>query len=155
MKKCSCCKINKSFTEFHRNRSGKDGYSNYCIECKKLSRNKKIDGERKFILFKEIRNMNIVYEFYNVDNECIYIGQSKEFYARFREHKLRSKFYNEVHKIKCHVLNSFPEMVFHEAQLIIIKQPKYNTRIISAQKSMIEIPILFEIEYDVNGLKLN
>ena len=33
MKKCSCCKVEKSFEEFHKNNKRKDGVVSYCKSC--------------------------------------------------------------------------------------------------------------------------
>ncbi len=34
MKTCSKCKEEKPFSEFHKNRSKKDGYQDYCKVCR-------------------------------------------------------------------------------------------------------------------------
>lgn len=45
MKKCSCCKIEKPFTEFYKEKLGKDGYRNDCKKCKKAKKSKESDKE--------------------------------------------------------------------------------------------------------------
>lgn len=36
VKLCICCKLTKDFTEFHKNKSKKDGLQDHCKECRKL-----------------------------------------------------------------------------------------------------------------------
>lgn len=38
MKKCSVCKIEKDFSQYHRSKQTKDGYGYRCIECDVLAR---------------------------------------------------------------------------------------------------------------------
>lgn len=154
MKICSCCKIEKPFIEFHKNKSGKFGYANYCIECKKLTR-KKPDSKQRLKKFKETANKWIVYEFYDSDNNCIYVGQSKVFAKRFIQHNYSSSFSNDIKIIVCYIVDSFPDMAFIEAQLIIQKQPKYNNRIIESKASKFTIDYVDKITYNIYGVKLN
>jgi len=154
MKKCSCCRVEKPFTEFHKNKSGKFGYANYCIECNKLNR-KKAESKLRFKKFRETADKWIVYEFYDSNDICIYIGQSKVFDRRFVQHNYSSAFSNQIHKVVCYVMDSFPDMAFMEAQLIIQKQPKYNDRIVESKASKFTINYLDKIIYDINGVKLN
>lgn len=154
MKKCSCCRIEKPFTEYHKNKSGKSGYANYCIQCKRLTR-KKPDSKQRFKKFKETNNRWIVYEFYDLNNNCIYIGQSKVFDKRFIQHNYTSIFSEEINIIVCYIMESFPDMAFMEAQLIIQKQPKYNDRIIESKASKFTVEYVDKVEYNVHGIKIN
>ena len=52
-------------------------------------------------------------------------------------------------------MDSFPDMAFMEAQLIIQKQPKYNDRIVESKASKFIVNYLDKIIYDINGVKLN
>ena len=155
MKKCSYCKIEKPFTKFHRNKSGKLGYSNYCIECKKLTRDKPRSNKRLTGAFDKVRRKYIVYEFYDENNQCLYIGQSLNFINRMCEHKSDSLFYVQIKTIKCNILNSLPDMVFLEAQYIIQKKPLYNKRISGAIQSDHSIEPIDVIEYYIDGSEIN
>lgn len=154
MKKCSCCRVEKPFTEFHKNKSGKFGYSNYCIECKKLTRNNPRGSRQPLDVFDKTRGMHIVYEFYNIEDECIYIGQTINFMQRLNDHRCNSKFYSEIVRIVCNVAESLPDMTFLEAQYIIQKKPKYNQRIIGSKESRFKIDYLQRVEYDIEGVEL-
>lgn len=105
--------------------------------------------------FKDVSKSLVVYEFYNKNKECIYIGQSKSFHRRIIQHKSKSIWYEEIETIICYVMESFPDMVFMEAQLIIQKQPKYNDRIIESKASKFTIDYLDKITYNIYGVKLN
>jgi predicted GIY-YIG superfamily endonuclease len=105
--------------------------------------------------FKELKDMEIVYEFYNKDGICIYIGQSKSFHRRLIQHKSKSNWYSEISTITCYVMDSFPDMAFMEAQLIIQKQPKYNDRIIKSKESKFIIDYNNKINYNIYGVKIN
>lgn len=154
IKTCSCCRVEKPFTKFHKNKSGKFGYANYCIECKKLSRKSKTKVKTKNRKFEETYNQWIVYEFYNCNNICIYVGQSKVFAKRFIQHQYDKRITDKIHRIVCYVMASFPDMAFLEAQKIIEKQPKYNTRISESCLSKFEIKYVCQIEYNIDGQKL-
>ena len=51
---CSCCKINKSFTEFNKERSNKDGLSCYCKSCRSIKRNKSYAKHKDKIIKKQL-----------------------------------------------------------------------------------------------------
>ena len=40
MKTCSCCKLEKTFEDFYKNKSQKDGYQNNCKKCMNIANNK-------------------------------------------------------------------------------------------------------------------
>jgi len=152
-KKCSYCKIEKQLEDFHKNKSAKFGHSNYCIECKKLTRKNKVEAKEKprNRKFEETYNHWIVYEFYDHEDVCLYVGQSKSFAKRFIQHKYIEKITDRIKRITCYVMASFPDMAFLEAQKIIEKQPKYNTRISESCLSKFSITYITKLEYDING----
>jgi len=146
--------MEKPFTEFHKNRSTKSGYSNYCVDCKKLTRKSKSNIKLNNRKFEETYDKWVVYEFYDNNNICIYVGQSKVFAKRFIQHNYDKRITDKIKRIVCYIMDSFPDMAFLEAQKIIEKQPKYNTRISESSLSKFEIPYTYKIEYDFNGQKL-
>ena len=73
MKKCSKCKIIKSFEEFNKDLSRKDGYQYKCISCKKLY--------YKYIPGTSIKNDKVKSEFYIANNR----ERSKNRYINNRE----------------------------------------------------------------------
>jgi len=105
--------------------------------------------------YKEAEDKFVVYECYDISNTCIYVGQSYSLYARLSQHRLKSSFYSEITKIVCYVLDSFPDMAFLEAQMIIQKQPKYNIRIINSKESIFTVHFIERIEFNMNGVRIN
>jgi len=43
MKICSLCNIRKDYSEFHKHKTGKDGYTSGCKECRKIKSKKDYD----------------------------------------------------------------------------------------------------------------
>lgn len=166
MKRCSCCKQEKEFSLFHKNRSGKFGYADYCIECKKENRNKhkkkrvrelkeKSLVKVKTKKFELTKNKWIVYELYDINRECIYVGQSKVFSKRIIQHAYSSSFYGEIKTIVCYIMESFPDMAFLEAQLIVELQPKYNVRILESTTSRFNVEYVQRLKYTIEGTLLD
>ena len=71
MKTCSCCNIEKQFSEFSRNRSKKDGLQNECKVCKKL-RSAKWHVEHKGIATERSRT-------YREKHQDWYVAYSKKY----------------------------------------------------------------------------
>lgn len=152
----------KSRQKFDRNKAEELRKEGYCIKeiaeklgCAEITCYVNLKKIKPLKYFKEISNLNIVYELYDSNDNCIYIGQSKSFHRRWIQHKNKSDFYKEISKIVCYVLESFPDMAFLEAQLIILKKPKYNTRIVDSSASRFTIEYIDRIEYNINGVKIN
>lgn len=154
MKRCSCCKIEKPFTDYHKNKANKSGYANYCIPCKQLTRNNP-RGTRQFLqVFDATRGSHVVYQFYDINDECIYVGQSVNFIRRLNDHKTKNVFYTQITRIVCNIVESYPDMIFLEAQLIIKLSPKYNKQIIGAKPSNLIVNNIKRFEYDIEGVEL-
>ena len=77
MKKCSRCKIEKPFTEFHKDRSHSSGLQRYCKECKKRVDVHGGKDSGKFIL-------------YYLPKER-YVGMTKNFNKRMQKHRKGGK----------------------------------------------------------------
>jgi predicted GIY-YIG superfamily endonuclease len=152
MLKCSCCKENKPFTSFHKNISTKSGYANYCKVCKKANRTKKVSIRKKRRkIFNEVDKLLVVYEIYDNQQNCIYIGQSCNFIKRWFQHKKNKNIAENTNLITISSFLSYPDMVFYEAQQIIQKQPKYNKRIKYSVLSINQILPDKTFKYDKTG----
>lgn len=112
-KKCKKCGVEKSLDDFHNKKESKDGYFNYCKECKnkhqreydKNHKEKRIEHYQKNI--EKIKEKRI--ERYQNNKEKIN-KQSKEYYKNnkeklrkkqnkyYKNHKEYKKEYNENHK---------------------------------------------------------
>ncbi len=125
------------------------------IGCAEITCSVNLKNIKPVKYFKEVLNKHVVYEFYDINHNCIYVGQSKNFHRRLIQHKMKSNFYTQIKKIICYVFDSFPDMTFAEAQLIIQKEPKYNKRITGSSASQFKIDYIDKIEYNLNGVKLN
>ena len=93
-KLCVHCKNEKLIIEFHKDKSRKDGYSAYCLDCRRLSNLKKIEGYKlknrstekdysRNIKCSRCKIQKSADLFYN--NDCTYTGFSnvcKECYAK-------------------------------------------------------------------------
>lgn len=150
MKRCSCCRIEKPYTDYHKNRSNKSGYANYCISCKKLTR-KTSNKITRFKMFSKTLGKYIVYEFVDINDKSIYIGQSVNFVKRLIQHKKNSAFYSQISKIRCYIMESIPDMTFLEAQLIILNKPKYNKKLIGEEASKNTIQYTAKLIYNIAG----
>lgn len=80
MKICSNCKVEKHKTEFHRNKSRKDGVNVYCKSCV----NQKIVNKEA----RDIYNAN-----YRAENKKSISLQKAEYYRKHKEEK--AKYYQE------------------------------------------------------------
>lgn len=125
------------------------------IDCAEITCFTNLKNIKPLKYFKEVSNKHVVYEFYDINDKCIYVGQSKNFHRRLLQHKLKSTFYMRIKKIICYIFESFPDMTFAEAQLIIQKEPEYNKRITGSNASQFQINYIEKIEYNMNGVKLN
>ena len=84
MKQCTKCKETKSYTDFYKNRSNKDGYEYYCKPCKNAekAKNKEVD-KRYYQKNREERIMkNRAYELANKDktreNHKLYMRKRRQ-----------------------------------------------------------------------------
>lgn len=95
-KKCSSCLVDKSTSDFHKNKNTSDGFSSYCKVCKKLS------DKKNYFTHKEKYNASNK-ERYKKNKEAISLErklkrkEDKEFLLK---EKARSKKYREDNKEK-------------------------------------------------------
>lgn len=58
MKKCTNCKVEKEFTEFHRHKNTRDGYQFHCKECRRTYYNKSDIRKRAIQRARESQQRN-------------------------------------------------------------------------------------------------
>ena len=106
MKTCSKCKEEKPFSEFHKNRTRKDGLCVHCKTCKikqsksyyEKNKEKERERDRKYYQENKERKREYynnlpagVYKITNTINGKIYVGESTGYFQRFHHHKSRLK----------------------------------------------------------------
>ena len=110
MKTCTKCKEEKPFSEFHKDRTTKDGLHFQCKACKKeynrkykkenkeliRESNRKYHQENKVLIIENKRKYrkNLpagVYKITNTINGKIYVGESTGYPSRFIGHKTKLK----------------------------------------------------------------
>jgi hypothetical protein len=90
MKICSKCKLDKQISEFHHNKSRKDGFDNYCKECAKIKKQKyNIDYKEQIAEYNKMRQIR--------DAEKITVRQ-KRYYQHHKEEKKRK--FQQYYQIK-------------------------------------------------------
>lgn len=77
MRECTKCRITKSFEEFHRDRTRKDGREYVCKECKKEKQRDYIERNREVYLQRQRE-----YDLYKRDKKGYYIKNQSEYTAR-------------------------------------------------------------------------
>tara|TARA_R110002153_G_scaffold239530_2_gene393946 strand:+ start:4189 stop:4776 length:588 start_codon:yes stop_codon:yes gene_type:complete len=115
-KKCSKCGIEKSLTEFHKNKGRKDGHRVYCKSCiKKISaqyyaipenkekiiervtryyaipenKEKRVKTASECYTRKNAEQPNCTYKIKNLENNKAYIGETMRGELRWEEHLIR------------------------------------------------------------------
>lgn len=68
-----------------------------------------------------------VYEFYQ-DDLLLYVGSTICLYDRFSKHGRSTKAYKQANLIRVHRAESLPEMLFVEAQKILLEKPLWNVQ---------------------------
>lgn len=94
-KKCSKCKKDKELTEFHKNKSRKDGYQHICKECRIIYIHENYIKNKKayFNRNKKTRNKNkkLIWNI-KLNSKCIKCGENHpavlDFHHRNKENKL-------------------------------------------------------------------
>ena len=73
MKQCTKCKETKSYTDFYKNRSNKDGYEYYCKPCKNAEKAKNKEVDKRY--YQKNREERIkkarIYELTNMEQTVI------------------------------------------------------------------------------------
>ena len=131
MKKCPKCGIEKPLTEFHKDKSKKDGLKCHCKQCCRKYKNENKDRDNKrsaewyvknkdrakkrsaeYLTRKSSEQPACIYEIRNSINNKVYIGETTRGKIRWREHlkNLRGG-YHENYKLQ-HDFNEHGEDAF-------------------------------------------
>ena len=75
---------------------------------------------------KDVFN-NVIYFFYDINDEILYIGRAKNLLNRLESHEhLDKKCYNAIHKVKYIQFDSFDDLDLAEPYYIAKHKPQYN-----------------------------
>lgn len=77
----------------------------------------------------DLKPLFVVYEFYNENNECLYVGKSRDFYSRLWQHlydKEKKVVEEEISYIKFTYLKNIADQALVEVYKILKNRPKYN-----------------------------
>ena len=125
MKKCRCCQIEKSFLEFHRQKSQKDGYRAVCKQCRwseidQYRRDHRDELKEKSRLYR-IENPNVNKDYYSCNTDYFesYRQTHKVHYKQWREKNrkylnlyLRNKRSTDVNfRLLCHLRSRISTLV--------------------------------------------
>ena len=83
--------------------------------------------------------LNVVYFFYNTDNDLLYIGRTNNFCTRWKDHCNSNKTMCEVTSVNVHVFDTKQEVYFYEIQKIAELNPLWNKSILSTTVSVYNI----------------
>lgn len=83
--------------------------------------------------------INVVYFFYNKNNDILYIGRTNNFCTRWKYHCGSSKPMHEVTEVKVNVFDTKQEVYFYEMQKIAELNPLWNKAILSTTVSVYNI----------------
>jgi hypothetical protein len=92
MKTCYKCKEEKPFSEFHKNRTKKDGFSDSCKVCKnkyirKYYQENKPVCRKEYLREYRKKQPAGIYTITNTANGKIYVGETARIKSRFWEHR--------------------------------------------------------------------
>jgi len=74
---------------------------------------------------------NLIYKFYNINNELLYVGITNNIKLRIRQHKQDKEWASEIHKIYISSNMNRNEVHIYEIYYIANEFPKYNVDFIS------------------------
>jgi hypothetical protein len=89
-----------------------------------------------------------VYFFYGKADTLLYIGKTDNFQSRWQQHNRSEKSMEDVERVALHLFDSTPEMVFYEAQQIILQRPAWNKRGVDDIPSKFDITPLATVWFD-------
>lgn len=99
----------------------------------------------------EIKFKYIVYHFLDENNNLLYIGSTTNIVSRIKDH-FRIKKMKEVRKIVVYEMAACPDMLFFEAQGIVVNKPNWNSKLIEGVKSEYNIEPISFIEINLELL---
>ena len=92
-------------------------------------------------------NTYLVYKFYNINNELLYIGITNDIKIRLKQHKQKKKWYKEIDKIYISNMMTRNEAHIYEIYYIANEIPKYNIDYSNGGKVNITLGDLIFKEY--------
>jgi len=96
---------------------------------------------------KTIENNNLIYKFYNVNNELLYVGITNSMKLRLRQHKQDKPWANEIKKICVSDKMTRNEAHIYEIYYIANENPLYNVDYLNGGKVSFIISELLFKEY--------
>ena len=90
MKKCGCCKVDKSLNNFNKDKAKKDGLQSYCRECAS-------DIKRKEYWRKKSESDGLFSVYYLPEEH--YVGITGCVWQRMRDHRNKGKKITEGYEI--------------------------------------------------------
>lgn len=111
MKVCKKCQINRELTEYHKNKSSKDGYYSVCKVCKRIKNNKYKELNREA---ERIRNKN-----WYLDNKRHKHDYYKIYYS-LNKHLFHAAYIRRLNHIKKATLSGYKQ----EIDIIYKDRPK-------------------------------
>jgi hypothetical protein len=93
-KKCSKCKEEKETTleYFGPHTSNKDGLHAWCRNCfREYQKSKPKKEKYRESLYRYYNRVKGVYGIFGINDECLYIGESKSINRRFNDHRCHSR----------------------------------------------------------------
>ena len=86
-KVCTRCKVDKSFTEYHKHPDRKDGLQSWCKNCQKERNNEHVDYYTRKMQERWASESPGVYKIFDeVTGEVLYVGESIRPMRRYGEH---------------------------------------------------------------------
>jgi len=90
---------------------------------------------------------NLIYKFYNINNELLYVGITNNMKIRLKQHKQDKDWFEEINKINISEKMTRNEAHIYEIYYISNEKPKYNIDYINGGKVNFAIDILIFKEY--------
>ena len=91
--------------------------------------------------------VNVLYKFYNKDEELLYIGITNSPDKRFYIHSMDKEWFNEVDKVMCSDKMTRNEVSIYEIYTIMAEHPKYNVEYTDGGSIRFSLPELSFTEY--------
>ena len=91
---------------------------------------------------------HVVYFFYGISDELLYVGRTNNFKKRWNQHLQSEKDMPQIHRVCLHLFDTKPETIFYEAQKIAGLQPKWNISGMDGKVARNTIKPWYEVWFD-------